>query len=416
MLFESSFMPRIFFAILCIFLLCLVNGDNLANGNGLPPPPIQTSDVVSVTSPHLVFFINDTFDDDLDGWTFWSGFPNYTLEVDSKTAHLSGDDFATHMGLEKTVDISSWTDGELILSFDYRVKSSSTISVVTNSHLSIYDTHSNKLFGEYLVLGGTTDTGWKSYEKDISEVIKGEKKIQIVLYLKDFWLSNHNQHNWFDNIKLVDVNSRELFFDTFDSDLDGWSLWTGEIGYELNYDSQTAMISGNKEATQNGIQKAVDIAKWKKGNLLLSFDYRATSNGDVPDKTNVITSLYDTRTHELLFRDYFLPGGTTDTGWQTYQKDISNYVSNSDNIIITFSHQDGSTADSEHVNWYDNVWLAIKKILPPLKQMKKVSNISDIECKDGLKLIFKETNNFPACVKPETAEKLVKREGWLPTQ
>jgi len=415
MLFESSFMHRIFFAILCIFLLYLVNGDNLANGNGFPPPPWQprdvvSSNVVSVASPHLTFIINDTFDDDLDGWTFWPGFTGYTLEVDSKTAHLSGDGFTTHIGLEKTLDISSWTNRELILSFDFRAKSSSTTSEVTNSYLSIYDTHSNKLFEEGLVTGGTTDTGWLTYQKDISEVIKGERKIQIVLYLKDHWVSNQNQHNWFDDIKLVDGNSRELFFDTFDDDLDGWSFWTGGIGYELNYDSQSAMISGNKDGTQNGIQKAVDISKWKKGNLFLSFDYRATSAGNNIDMTNVMTSLYDTETHELLFKDYILGGGTTDTGWRTYQKNIYNYVINSDNIIITFSHNDADPGDSKNVNWYDNVWLATE-ILPPLKQMKKISNISDIECKNGLKLIFKETNNSPACVKPETAEKLVKR-GW----
>ena len=55
--------------------------------------------------------------------------------------------------------------------------------------------------------------------------------------------------------------------------------------------------------------------------------------------------------------------------------------------------------------------IAEPNILPPLKQMKLGVNVEEIVCKEGLELIFKPSNDFPACVKPTTVEKLVER-GW----
>ena len=55
------------------------------------------------------------------------------------------------------------------------------------------------------------------------------------------------------------------------------------------------------------------------------------------------------------------------------------------------------------------------KVLPvsssPLKQISSGVDPISVICKDGFKLIFKAVDNFPACVKPTTAEKLIQR-GW----
>jgi len=49
---------------------------------------------------------------------------------------------------------------------------------------------------------------------------------------------------------------------------------------------------------------------------------------------------------------------------------------------------------------------------PPLKQMTKFGIQSmNITCKEDLQLIYKKTNDSPACVKSTTAEKLIER-GW----
>lgn len=49
--------------------------------------------------------------------------------------------------------------------------------------------------------------------------------------------------------------------------------------------------------------------------------------------------------------------------------------------------------------------------LSPKQQFKNGLLAFQIQCNEGLELIFKSSNGSPACVKPQTAEKLVER-GW----
>lgn len=48
-------------------------------------------------------------------------------------------------------------------------------------------------------------------------------------------------------------------------------------------------------------------------------------------------------------------------------------------------------------------------VLPPKQQMHLTDDASEISCKPGLELIFKSSNNMPACVNPGTAASLVER-------
>ena len=50
-------------------------------------------------------------------------------------------------------------------------------------------------------------------------------------------------------------------------------------------------------------------------------------------------------------------------------------------------------------------------ILPPLKQFSSGIMLENVTCKNNYELIFKSTDNSPACVKPETKIKLIQR-GW----
>jgi len=50
------------------------------------------------------------------------------------------------------------------------------------------------------------------------------------------------------------------------------------------------------------------------------------------------------------------------------------------------------------------------KILAPLKQFKDRNHLEDITCKEGMILVIKTVNDFPACVKPETKIKLIDRK------
>jgi len=51
------------------------------------------------------------------------------------------------------------------------------------------------------------------------------------------------------------------------------------------------------------------------------------------------------------------------------------------------------------------------QILSPLKQFKSGIPAQNVQCEDGLQLTIKSSNGNPACVKPETKEKLIER-GW----
>jgi len=52
-----------------------------------------------------------------------------------------------------------------------------------------------------------------------------------------------------------------------------------------------------------------------------------------------------------------------------------------------------------------------KDMISPRMQVKQGVVPSDVICNDGLELVFKNSDNSPACVKPQTAEKLIQR-GW----
>jgi len=165
------------------------------------------------SEPEIRDFIYDTFDLDLGGWTYW-GSSGYSLKHDTGTgqpapsAGISGDGFSVSAGMQKALDISSWTGtGELTLSFNWRAASGYSGSTVTNAQLKIEDADSGvSLYTETLVAGGTTDTGWRSYSKDISTIVKGHVSIRIVLYLGDGWIANWNQKNWYDNVRLTGLS------------------------------------------------------------------------------------------------------------------------------------------------------------------------------------------------------------------
>lgn len=152
-----------------------------------------TNLAVTITTPPV---LNDAFSSGTNGWLYFGG-TGYTLTNEAGAAKISGDGYVVEAGMEKTVSLANWdTSKPLILSFDWRAKSGYSGSSVTNAYVSIDGNVSP------LVAGGTLDTGWKSYSKDITSIATGKNSIKIQLYLVDSWSANWNQVNWYDNIKL----------------------------------------------------------------------------------------------------------------------------------------------------------------------------------------------------------------------
>ncbi len=50
-------------------------------------------------------------------------------------------------------------------------------------------------------------------------------------------------------------------------------------------------------------------------------------------------------------------------------------------------------------------------VQPPLKQIENGVEPEKVSCKEGLELVFKTSDNSPACVKSKSVAKLVER-GW----
>ena len=147
---------------------------------------------------------NDTFENSLDGWTYWGSAADYVLGQDANTrsAFISMDEFTTFSGMGKLVDMSNVSDNQTIMiSYDYRAQSLTPDSTVTNSRLFVFDADTQKeLFFEMPVSGGTTDTGWRHIQHNLTDAVSGHDRIEIVLGFHDSWIADWNQKNWYDNI------------------------------------------------------------------------------------------------------------------------------------------------------------------------------------------------------------------------
>lgn len=147
--------------------------------------------------------------------------------------------------------------------------------------------------------------------------------------------------------------------DKFDTGLDGWSYW-GDSGYVLEWVSNTAKISGDGYSVDSGMQKVVDLTNWDQSEaLLLSFDYRATSDYNSPSgTTGAFLWIQIADTSLSLYREDLVKEGTADTGWRNYVKNISFHVHTNRRIRIILYLHDGWGPNWHQTNAYDNIKLS----------------------------------------------------------
>ena len=69
-------------------------------------------------------------------------------------------------------------------------------------------------------------------------------------------------------------------------------------------------------------------------------------------------------------------------------------------------------ADNGHTEEKDEK--LVNLTLAPLKQIANGVYLENITCKENMLIVFKNTDNSPACVKPATVDKLIER-GWIKT-
>ena len=179
------------------------------NSAGISPQSNEASATPSANPPTGTHtFLNDTFDTNISGWQPY-GATGYHLALDSTTgvpspsAHISGDAWfgnCSKHGMYKVVDISSYTGGPVMLAFNWRASSAGE----TQAEVRVDNADTGTPLLIYrLANSGVSDTGWQHYSNDISNLISGQQRLQIDLYLYDCWAANYNENNWYDNISLA---------------------------------------------------------------------------------------------------------------------------------------------------------------------------------------------------------------------
>jgi uncharacterized membrane-anchored protein len=185
----------------------------------------------------------------------------------------------------------------------------------------------------------------------------------------------------------------------------------------LNVDPATVMVGDTfsiNASILNNSTNTISVHNSCGGSFSILFDNHATVNMEKvcnwmpiqiilnPGENATLTSFASNLTYNAS------SSGTVNAN-VTLSYDIINQInpdlSNTDNIIsklLVFTIYDkNSQTEEEHLT-----------ILSPLKQFKSGIDAKDIQCKNGLELIIKVKNNFPACVKQNTVSKIVLL-GWI---
>ena len=196
--------------------------------------------------------------------------------------------------------------------------------------------------------------------------------------------------------------AKDLYLRFFNADT---NQTTNNVSFFINVTKQDKILGHDLFYAHSGIftikfQPSVQVGDWivngDKDPVLGGF---TSSNNTVIIYSSTFTKggLYHIHT-EVLAIDLALVNQTNtpkfDSWWSVDDKgNISKY----DNSTISF----GSTTPSVKI-----------KDESPLKQFKSGIAAKDVKCKEGLQFIMKNENGEPACVKPNTATRLLTR-GWL---
>ena len=152
--------------------------------------------------------------------------------------------------------------------------------------------------------------------------------------------------------------------------------------------------------------------------------YGIGGNGTIPDKIEIFR---DSILWKTIEKETGIAPSTSHSEWQIPQTVFFNelpgkykLVLTTDNIetlvfefIVKQINEKYVQNDSEvemRTNYETNT--SRNDLLAPLKQIENGIFPIDVICKEGLELVFKSNNGNPACVKPETIEKLVERN-WM---
>ncbi len=155
--------------------------------------------------------------------------------------------------------------------------------------------------------------------------------------------------------------------------------------------------------------------------------YGIAGNGTIPDEIKVYRDniLWKTTTKET-----GIAPSTSHSEWQIPQTFFFNELprtyklvlitNNTETLVYEFMvkqitgsfDDDGLEFNTDNNYMEDNDENAINFKMAPLKQITNEISPENVTCKENMRLVFKNTNNEPACVKLTTVGKLIER-GWI---
>ncbi|MBD3638245.1 MAG: gliding motility-associated C-terminal domain-containing protein [Crocinitomicaceae bacterium] len=176
-------------------------------------------------------YINDDFSTGLSGWTFsnscggtYSGTTSGATGLPAPSAYIQKSGCGAPSlpcvpELSKVVNFAP-AASEFTLSYDYRATSNTTLSTVTSSRLKIINNDDGStIINTCLVCGGTTDTGWKTYNGTFS-ICEGVSSITVILYSSDSWTATPwCRASYWDNVLLTVTNTNTFSVNTTSSNV-----------------------------------------------------------------------------------------------------------------------------------------------------------------------------------------------------
>ncbi len=195
---------------------------------------------------------------------------------------------------------------------------------------------------------------------------------------------------------------------SFIPDTEGWSQgiyvnkWEGDLK-DKNFDLNEYLENHN-QAAQDWCSS---LSITENGFTCINYSLVNQKTASISGRQSLLLEEVWTRidgkiSSEVLVYNLQIPDG--EDRWTIIaesKKEILNETSNSlKNSLGSFTLLDDLQDSS-----------VIETISSPKQQLKNNIAPTDISCKIDLVLIFKATNNSPACVKPSTAQKLLER-GW----
>ena len=123
---------------------------------------------------------------------------------------ISGDGLSSEFAITQEISLTNWnsTTDDLYLILDYRATSDEGRTETTTAYLQITTTDGEVLFDTNMCSCALTDSGWRTYTKDIADIVNGETSFILKLYEKDVYAFDWNQDTYYDKLYIGPLPNR----------------------------------------------------------------------------------------------------------------------------------------------------------------------------------------------------------------